>query len=27
MEEFIIRIWNEHVETWGYLILFCWSIL
>ncbi|MBZ7954351.1 DedA family protein [Campylobacter sp. W0018] len=27
LEDFIIKIWNEHVETWGYLILFCWSIL
>ncbi|EAI2978461.1 DedA family protein [Campylobacter jejuni] len=27
LEKFIIGIWNEHVETWGYLILFCWSIL
>lgn len=27
LEEFIIGIWNKHVETWGYFILFCWSIL
>ncbi|TKX30992.1 DedA family protein [Campylobacter estrildidarum] len=27
LENFIIKIWNKHVETWGYLILFCWSIL
>ncbi|EAH5848767.1 DedA family protein [Campylobacter upsaliensis] len=27
LEEFIIGIWNDHVETWGYAILFCWSIL
>lgn len=26
-EEFIVGIWNEHVETWGYVILFFWSIL
>ena len=26
-EEFIIGIWNEHVEKWGYVILFFWSIL
>ncbi|EAH5200909.1 DedA family protein, partial [Campylobacter upsaliensis] len=27
LEQFIIGVWNEHVETWGYAILFCWSIL
>lgn len=27
LEEFIVGIWNEHVETWGYAILFFWSIL
>lgn len=27
MEEFIIELWNSYVADWGYLILFCWSIL
>ena len=27
LEQFIIGVWNDHVETWGYAILFCWSIL
>lgn len=27
MEEFIIELWNEYVADYGYLILFCWSIL
>ncbi len=27
LEEFIVGIWNKHVETWGYAILFFWSIL
>lgn len=27
LEEFIVGVWNEHVETWGYAILFFWSIL
>lgn len=27
LEEFIVGIWNRHVETWGYAILFFWSIL
>ncbi|GAA8437933.1 DedA family protein [Helicobacter pylori] len=27
MEEYIIDLWNQHAATWGYLILFGWSIL
>ena len=27
LEEFITALWEEHVETWGYVILFCWGIL
>ncbi len=27
MEEFIVNLWNQYVSDWGYLILFCWSIL
>ncbi|WP_181646904.1 DedA family protein [Helicobacter sp. 16-1353] len=27
MEEFIINLWDTYVADWGYLILFCWSIL
>ncbi|WP_223810132.1 MULTISPECIES: DedA family protein [unclassified Campylobacter] len=27
LEESLVRIWNEHVENWGYVILFFWSIL
>jgi len=27
LENFITQIWNEHVENWGYVILFFWSIL
>ncbi|MCI6217265.1 MAG: DedA family protein [Helicobacter sp.] len=27
LEEFITKLWEEHVERWGYLILFCWGIL
>mgnify|MGYP004518567563 CR=1 FL=1 len=27
MEEFIIELWDKYVAEWGYLILFCWSIL
>ncbi|MCX2682838.1 DedA family protein [Campylobacter sp. MIT 21-1685] len=27
LEAFIINIWNQHVEKWGYVILFFWSIL
>ena len=27
MEEFIIELWDAYVAEWGYLILFCWSIL
>lgn len=26
-EEWLIDLWNTHAGTWGYLILFCWSIL
>lgn len=27
LEEVIVKIWNEQVEKWGYVILFVWSIL
>lgn len=27
LEEFITALWEEHVETWGYVILFFWGIL
>lgn len=27
LEKFIVNIWDKHVEKWGYLILFFWSIL
>ena len=27
LEEVIIEKWNTYVSTWGYLILFCWSVL
>lgn len=27
MESYIINLWNTYVADWGYLILFCWSIL
>nr|WP_104742787.1 DedA family protein [Helicobacter cinaedi] len=27
LEEFITQLWDKYVETWGYLILFCWGIL
>lgn len=27
LEEFIKALWEEHVETWGYVILFFWGIL
>ncbi|BDB64395.1 DedA family protein [Helicobacter magdeburgensis] len=27
LEEFITQLWDRYVETWGYLILFCWGIL
>lgn len=27
LKEFIVGIWNKHVEDWGYVILFFWSIL
>ncbi|ANV97442.1 hypothetical protein BBW65_00810 [Helicobacter enhydrae] len=26
-EQWITELWNEHIGTWGYLILFCWSVL
>ncbi len=27
LEEFVIRIWNQYVQDWGYIILFFWSVL
>lgn len=27
LEEAIIDLWNRYVADWGYVILFCWSIL
>lgn len=27
MEDYIINLWDTYVADWGYLILFCWSIL
>lgn len=27
LEEFIKNLWEEHVERWGYVILFFWGIL
>lgn len=27
IEEWLIELWETHSGTWGYLILFCWSIL
>lgn len=27
MENYIIDLWNTYVADWGYLILFCWSVL
>lgn len=27
MEAWLTELWNTHMATWGYLILFCWSIL
>lgn len=27
IEQWLIDLWDTHVGTWGYLILFCWSIL
>ncbi|WP_172458493.1 DedA family protein [Helicobacter muridarum] len=27
MENFIMNLWDTYVEDWGYIILFCWSIL
>lgn len=27
IEEYIINLWNTYVETWGYFILFVWSIM
>lgn len=27
LEEFITRLWENHVEDWGYVILFFWGIL
>lgn len=27
LEEFIVGIWEKHVQDWGYAILFFWSIL
>ncbi|PAF48586.1 hypothetical protein BKH46_00165 [Helicobacter sp. 12S02634-8] len=27
MEGYIINLWDTYVADWGYLILFCWSIL
>lgn len=27
IEEWMIQLWHEHIGTWGYLILFVWSIL
>lgn len=27
IEEYIVNLWNTYIADWGYLILFCWSIL
>lgn len=27
IEEWLVELWNTHVGTWGYLILFFWSVL
>lgn len=27
VEEIIKNLWESHVQDWGYVILFCWSIL